>query len=330
MSINAVKQLAAAYNLSITAIAQAERGYRNHSFRLTLADGTYRNLIQYKRDADIIERIRRANAVGEFLATTGLPVRAPADPRILKISGRATVTHAALYNYLPGDTIPWEAYTQKHIKALGATLGIMHAHLTALPQPQLIQAHSATAELTTLTARMQAYFTSAQVIAALSQKLGIQVNQGWLTEQPRLIMYLSQLPNQQPLHLDLVRSNVLFQDATITGIIDFEKTAWGHPTLDVARSLAFLLVDCRYKTPNQIRKYFVYSGYIKRGGGAAPNARLLEALVSWYLFYDFYKFLRHTPYESLPHNQHFVRTCSILVHQRNILLTMSSNNLYTS
>jgi Ser/Thr protein kinase RdoA (MazF antagonist) len=338
-----IRKIAVAYGLQPQSIAAPERGYRNHSFRLDLPGGRRLNLIQYKRDPDILDRIRRANAVGEYLAGHDLPVRAPADPRILRITGRTTTTYASLYNYLPGATIPWEAYTRRHIKLLGLTMGRLHAELATMPNSDLIQTHPATTELLHQIRQILTYFAYPNVHSALRTKLGLRLNETWLSAQSTLIEYVAGLPSQQPLHLDLVRSNVLFTAASprsdlernggiqldnlaVTGIIDFEKTAWGSPLLDLARTLAFLLVDCRYKTPNQIRKYFLYSGYVKRGGGdighhrrPGHNRLLLDELVDYYLFYDFAKFLRHNPYESLSQNAHFLRTRSLLM-QRNLLV----------
>ncbi len=113
----------------------------------------------------------------------------------------------------------------------------------------------------------------------------------------------------------------------MTGILDFEKTAYGHPVFDVARTLAFLLVDCEYKGEAKIRKYFLQSGYNKRGtvnfrnpiikhGNRTTN--LLESLIDLFLLYDFYKFLRHNPYEFLEQNHHYKRTRDILL-TRNML-----------
>jgi Ser/Thr protein kinase RdoA (MazF antagonist) len=112
-----------------------------------------------------------------------------------------------------------------------------------------------------------------------------------------------------------VRGNILFDDqARITGVLDFEKTAWGHPALDIARTLAFLLVDCKYKSEDKTRKYFLISGYNKRGPARTPGSSpLLEKLITTFLLHDFYKFLRHNPYESLRNNEHFVRTRDLLV-----------------
>jgi hypothetical protein len=200
-----------------------------------------------------------------------------------------------------------------------------------MPYSRLIQAHPATDELLQHIRGNVTYFDSPKVASAMRPKLHVILHPNWLQIQLALIQYVATLPNQQPLHLDLVRSNVLFAPATPTdplqldglagaGIIDFEKTAWGHPLLDVARTLAFLLVDCLHKTTNQIRKYFLHSGYIKRGGGVIGYERrpgqtrlLLDELVDYYLFYDFSKFLRHNPYESLRHNLHYRRTRNLLL-----------------
>jgi Ser/Thr protein kinase RdoA (MazF antagonist) len=48
----------------------------------------------------------------------------------------------------------------------------------------------------------------------------------------------------------------VLNNLAITGIIDFEKTAAGPRIFDIARTLAFLLVDCKAKTPAQVTNYF--------------------------------------------------------------------------
>ncbi len=70
------------------------------------------------------------------------------------------------------------------------------------------------------------------------------------------------------LHMDFVRGNILYSqnhELRISGILDFEKAAYGSPLFDIARTYAFLLVDCKYKSEKEIGKYFLRSGYIKRG-----------------------------------------------------------------
>lgn len=287
-----------------------QKGYRNQSHLLRLPDGTLQNLIIFKAEPRAITHIADAHAVGGFLASQGLPVRHATDPRILVIKNRqGAVRHAALHNYLPGSTIPWEAYTKDHIKALGGTMGDMHRALqpfTAHVLPDAAQQNMQLSE------RMERYFSDRGVQEAIHKKLGItNVNAHFET----LHAHCAALPGQQVLHLDFVRGNVLFIGTQVSGIIDLEKTAKGHRLLDVARTLSFLLVDCKYKPEQKIRKYFLQSGYIKRGRQqlSSQDFDLLEKLIDFYLVHDFYKFLRHNPYESLFANEHFIRTKVLLL-----------------
>ena len=323
----------AAYGRHVTNLAPVQRGYRNHSYCFTTPQGDTLNLIQYKREPGIANRIRRINWLGQSLALSGLPVRTPADPRIVIATGR-TITHFGLYNYLPGETIPWEAYTQAHLKLTGLALGRLHQALAALEAPAQMRRHSAAGQLAALLDRMRAYFANPAVATALAAKLHLVLNPGLIEQQADLMNRIAILPGPQLLHLDFVRSNLLFapaqpsnplqyEDLALTGILDFEKAAWGAPVIDLARTLAFLLVDCQYKTPRQIRKYFVHSGYTKRGGGSAHQP-CLEQLVTFFLTYDLYKFLRHNPYESLRANQHFRRTVAQLL-VRNVVSIHASN-----
>ncbi|HEX9153621.1 MAG TPA: hypothetical protein VF809_02260, partial [Candidatus Saccharimonadales bacterium] len=117
--------------------------------------------------------------------------------------------------------------------------------------------------------------------------------------------------------------NILFSDepyddalkVSISGVIDFEKTAYGHPLFDIARTLAFLMIDCKHKPADKVRKYFLGSGYIKRSSADLSSSymSMLNPFIELFLFYDFYKFLRHNPYESLPDNEHFVRTVEFML-----------------
>jgi Ser/Thr protein kinase RdoA (MazF antagonist) len=149
----------------------------------------------------------------------------------------------------------------------------------------------------------------------------------WVLLYSEFLEAAQHVPGRTPLHMDLVRSNVLFRkkargdvlvldNLALSGILDLEKAAVGHPFFDIARTLAFLLVDCP-KPADKIYKYFLDSGYRKRGGRELKPATLqgqdmLETLQTLFLMYDFYKFLKQNPYESLSKNHHFKRTTDIL------------------
>jgi Ser/Thr protein kinase RdoA (MazF antagonist) len=349
MDRGVLRQILASYGVAYRSILAPQKGYRNSSYGVVCNDKTL-NLILYKSEPGILTRIKNANEAGNFVASHGLPARQTASNKIIRLASPKLVKYGALYNYLPGNTIPWEAYTMAHIKALGKTMSGMHAVLAHFGTRDL---PDVAGESLQLNKRMLHYFADDNVARALHAKLGLKVVRADFT---KLLNAAKKFPNQQALHMDFVRGNILFEDSTITGILDFEKTARGHVLFDIARTLAFLLVDCKYKEETKIRKYFLHSGYIKRGmvsselespsppapsqntvhsatrtvaasepgkgrpgferGLAGWEIQILEQLVNFFLLHDFYKFLRHNPYESLPQNQHFTRTKAMLLKRR--------------
>lgn len=311
-----IERILQQYGIQPAAVLPVQKGYRNQSFAVRLHSGKMANLIVYKTEPGITRTIGQAHTTADALASQGFPVRQALDSRILRIKTSNGLKYAALYNYLPGRTIAWEAYTKAHIKLLGETLADMHNALKGMRHGL---PHVAKQSLE-ITLRMQRYFNDPPVAAALQAKLGLAIQPNALGPMQRMLHACRSLPGQQPLHMDFVRGNVLFNDKpAITGILDFEKTALGHPTFDIARTLAFLLVDCKYKPSHKVRKYFLYSGYGKRRRLPVSWVKLTGALVNFYLLYDFYKFLRHNPYENLPQNEHFVRTRDILLKRRLIM-----------
>lgn len=321
-----LEKVLAAYGIQPRQIHAYQKGYRNEIWPVELRDGTLISLCFFKREDGILERVRRTDAVSEYLAERGMPTRRRFDRRILQLkSGKAAVL-AGTYTYLPGATIPWEAYTMNHIKLLGKAMSDMHALLADMSRAALPSVYD---EYDAIARRMKRYFDDPRVAEAMRSKLGVVPENHWYDTVSELLQVNRELPGQQVLHMDFVRGNVLFGgpapasltlgDVTLSGILDFEKTAWGHPVVDAARTLAFLLVDCKYKQPQKIDKYFLRSGYIKRGAATAPiDTELLEQYVGFFLLHDFYKLLRHNPYESLADNEHYVRTRHIL-HERNMI-----------
>ena len=305
-----IERILATYGVAGATISAPQKGYRNASYKTG-----ERNVIVYKSEPGILTRIHNANAVGAVVAAAGMPARTLADPRILQLAAGERRKYAALYHYLPGQTIPWEAYTMEHIKQLGKTMSDMHAALKSYNVAKLPEVAN---ENLAINRRMLDYFTDANVANALHAKLGLRVLHADYT---KLLAATKKLHDQQALHMDFVRGNILFNGTEVTGILDFEKAAKGHKLYDVARTLAFLLVDCKYKTEPQVRKYFLRSGYSKRGAADLRDIKigrlsLLEELTSFFLLHDFYKFLRHNPYESLPRNEHFMRTKAMLLKRR--------------
>lgn len=300
-----------AYGINYRQIFECQKGYRNEIWPILTYDDQMINITFFKREPDIVERVNRADDVSGYLSQNGMTVRTRINPKILQLKSNNDLVYAAVYDYLPGKTIPWEAYTMEHIKTLGATMSNMHFILANKPFGNLPSVYD---EYLDIANRMIAYFSDENVHRAINDKLKIKINIDSLRLYLKLLDNMKLLPGQQILHMDFVRGNVLFVDKKISGVIDFEKTTVGHTVVDIARTLAFLLVDCKYKTNEKVIKYFLYSGYIKRGNNKNIGDDLIRSkFVDMFLIYDFYKFLRHNPYESLHQNEHFVRTMDILV-----------------
>lgn len=298
------------YGIAYKTINSVQKGYRNESYAVTLPRGEIVNVIVFKNEPSILEKIHRADHASQLLSDT-LPVRVRHDRRLLKLREN---TYAGVYTYLPGVTVPWEALTKKHIKLMGQAMADMHRNWQGhLPY----DGHTINDELMPLLTRMKNYFSTDGVQRAMVDKLGATIDAGIFLNYQKLVSYATRLPGQQIIHMDMVRGNVLFGEATdgkwridnlsIKGVIDFEKTTIGHPLFDIARTLAFLSVDSP-KSEAKIYSYFLDSGYVKRGNGSLPDAKLLTELIKLFLLHDFYKFLKHTPYESLRDNYHYTRT----------------------
>lgn len=306
-----IKRICSFYKLKVKEIFPAQSGYRNKVIPILSKENEKFNLIFYKSEPDILQKIKSANSVGKYLYENNFLTRYPIK-EIVKIKSQASekVFLVCLYNYLFGETIPWEAYTSKHIKLLGGEMGKMHKALEIYSNETLSDAIE---ELKVLKYRMQTYFEIKEVKGTMQNKLEIILNVDW-NSFDSLIRKLNTLP-KQALHMDFVRGNILFSQGLkvknqlkISGVLDFEKTSLGPKILDIGRTLAFLIIDCKYKSEEKVRKYFLLNGYEKRGENKVENIELLEELLNFYWLYDFYKFLKHNPYEDLKDNEHFVRT----------------------
>ncbi len=307
------------YGITYKHLLPPTRGYRNESWPLRLESGKMLNLMLYKSESDALKKINLANDVASHLLPF-MPVRTLYDKRIVQMRSGTYIKFAALQMYLPGNTIMWDAYTMEHIKLLGMAMANMHRQLSLHKRVNgSVDTH---VELLQTLDKIEQYFSSAQVLQVVEGKLYISMYQlsCYIDIIKKVLISTGKLSGQHMLHMDFVRSNVLFSESPklhISGIIDLEKTSYGHPSFDLARTTAFLIVDCKYKTEEQVRKYFIRSGYNKRGKQKIKshyitlrNNRIyvLDILIDFFLLHDFYKFLRHNPYESLCMNEHYVRT----------------------
>ncbi len=279
------------------------KGYRNTQIHLQYGNKEYMLCI-YKKEKGIKERIDNADRIMALCYPT-LPVK----QRIKVLSTSPSLI--ILYSYLPGSTISWEGYTMKHIKGLGEYMGKLHTILSRIRYKDIEIENEIDLSILHLK-EMDKYFKEKGVLKAMKNKLKIHPT----FEIKKYLKVFNELRSMdsQILHMDFVRGNILFNaKKVITGIIDFEKCSFGPRVLDIARTLAFLLVDCKYKSEEKVRKYFLISGYSKRGKMKLSSTKLINVLVEFFLLYDFYKFLIHNPYESLEQNEHYKRTSRMLI-----------------
>ncbi|MGB3023263.1 MAG: phosphotransferase [Candidatus Saccharimonadales bacterium] len=314
------------YGIPSFQLRSVRGGYRNISHHVSSRVGEV-NVMLLKHEPCIVERIDHVDALAEHVWRAGVPVRTRYDKRIMRLHGRSD-RYIVLYHYLSGETIPWEAYTMKHIKLLGWALAEFHhaAQSYTGELPSVIK------EYRTLATRMMGYFVRDDVRTAVADKCHLMIDTAVVDSFLKLVDACTDLPDQQALHMDFVRGNILFGDGSdsrfrigdiaLTGIIDLEKAAHGPLIFDIARTLAFLYVDT-IKSADKVYKYFMHSGYIKRGKGRSDDVSLslLDDLVTLMLSYDLYKFMRDNPYESLVHNHHFRRTRDILIERKVLYYT---------
>ncbi|PLS81028.1 hypothetical protein CYG49_03340, partial [Candidatus Saccharibacteria bacterium] len=156
----------------------------------------------YKKEPEIEQRIINANAVSNFLASKGFPARTTVDSRIVQINTPSGNRFASLYGYLPGSTIPWEGYTQDHIKLLGKAMSDMHSHLQDFEVGAIPLFGD---EFTPILERMERYFTLKDVQMAMLHKLGVQCPLASIRAMRKLLKELRNVKDQQVLHMDFVR-----------------------------------------------------------------------------------------------------------------------------
>lgn len=262
-----------------------------------------------------IQQIEDTYHTAKYLEDHGIPVRTAIKTKtgkhLVRINLGKTdqdIRTVGLYNYLPGKTLPWEAYTRRHIKSLGLCMARIHKTWESMNFQKLSIPRWKT-YLKKDSAKILDYFTRNQ--DTIAQKLRLQLN---ADKMMTIVKNIQQLDENQIVHYDFVRGNILFSDKKedetypITGIIDFEKTMIATPEVDIARTISFLLIDCKYKTDKQISQNFIKEGYIRMGNGRISRLDVINTLMIYFWVRDIWKFLSSNPYDSLSLNYHYQET----------------------
>lgn len=310
-------------------VKEYAEGYMNHVFNISFDNSDKKyvvvlyNSMRYrgKKGNDFLSTLSR---VTEYLNEKGFNSR-----RAIKNKNGDYITRITLdtsnvltnprllgvYDYIEGSTLEWDAYTRRHLRSAGMKMSQMH---------RLLKDYKGNVEavtqwdnyLKTDSSRMLQYMN--KNTEHIINKLHLKFN---ITEAENLVSLLHQdtTTKNQLVHCDFVRGNILFSQKKlqniyeITGILDFEKLLFGPIEADISRTMAFLLVDCRYKSSHEIEQYFLTEGYALLGKGASFSISQLNLYMIYYWLRDFWKFLECNPYEDLKKNYHFNKTTEILI-----------------
>ncbi|MEA3357347.1 MAG: phosphotransferase [Patescibacteria group bacterium] len=305
-------------------LENSNQGYMNTCIQVSLHNPTQTYIaIIYNRPRYSTDQSRiildDAYKAAKYLHDHGLPCRIPIltkrKKRLIKFSMEDTKSEhiMGLYNFLPGNTLPWESYTRRHLRALGKCMAEMHRLLKDFPH-QTTSLPRWSDYLRNDYSKLKSYFQKNS--PAIKKKLSLQVNIKDCTELTKSLHPKSLHPksHEQTIHYDFVRGNILFSSEKhiltypITGILDFEKAMIASTAVDIARTLSFLLVDCKYKSDQEIITYFLKEGYVALGKANSPRFDQLNNLMIYFWLRDLWKFLTGNPYNDLHLNYHYTET----------------------
>lgn len=305
-------------------IKEYKQGYMNYVLNISTKKGQIFTgvLFNYNRyNGDFAKKmLENINICANYLTRFNIPVR----KALLNKSGKTISIinlnqkqrFFTLYKYLEGNTISWEAYTRRHLRSMGQTLALIHnkwtnfnGNISYIPKwEEYFNIDSI---------NLMNYFDTNYI--HIAKKLGIKLNADYIKLLINNIKKISKSSKlkKQLIHCDFVRGNILFDNIKykniykITGVLDFEKTLIGPIEFDICRTIAFLLVDCKYKSYKEIFYYFLQDGYFK-GKNISINPETFQYLIRYFITRDLWKFLQCNPYENLYLNYHFNKTVKLL------------------
>lgn len=326
-------------------IRELEQGYMNTAFTVAVLDEL--SLQKGRKFVVVIYNVNRYNDQSKkFLTQTyqaasalersGLPARTAVQNFKSQLISEVKFSDGkirliGLYRYLPGSTIPWEGYTRRHLRALGRTMAEVHK-IWSKYDGESSDIPCWGNYLESDCESMFGYFNANEnfIKNKLKVKLNSERGKQTINELRGVrIEVNSQCDLYQLIHCDFVRGNILFSDQKkdqtypITGILDFEKVMHGPREADLGRTLAFLLVDCKYKTRQEIDQYFLREGYLLKIDQSESYSKLsfnkLQTYINYFWMRDFWKLLQCNPYEDLSLNFHYGKTLQELKKQKLIL-----------
>lgn len=325
-------------------ISEFAQGFMNRVLKITF----FNNEIELSSFVGIFYNSNRYNSlesreflialdkIAELLREKGIPsrvaIKSDKEERVINLYGvefHDKKRYFSLFELLSGKTLPWEAYTRRHLRSLGMMQGKIHsAFLDIYEELNVVEIGlipTWSQYIKSDSGRLQNYLekNNETILNKLDIELSIQKIQNSINNVSSFSCpYNDPEYKSQLIHGDFVRGNILFSDIKsdliymITGVMDFEKLMLANSEIDIARTLAFLIVDCKFKTVEDIIKYYLNEGYNTLGTVDNRQKKILFSKLENYMIYfwlrDFWKYLESNPYEDLLNNEHFMRTIKLL------------------
>ncbi len=333
-------------------VEEFKQGYMNYTVRIEIIKGNDKNLytgvfynINRYHDQYAFNFLTEIYEFSKFLYDNKLPTRTAVSNKKGELLTWINEKRLfGLYNYLEGETIPWESYTRRHLHALGQRLVEFHKLGMSYLQKRQIKYIPSWREYVKVDyKKMRAYFIENSETIGMKLNFAIdfdKLNKVYqkisidkramdsstevIDKQGNEELVIKDVDEENSrmrtiLHMDFVRSNILFSDKKqgeyypITGILDFEKVLVGSVLPDLGRTLAFLFVDCKYKSYDRVLYEFLKKGYCQ---SVKVKFREIYVYMLYFLVRDMWKFLQSNPYESLSKNEHYNRTKSLLLNYK--------------
>ena len=200
-------------------------GTINTNVRIDTAAG---RLFLRVNEGKSLDDVAREAAIVSYLAARGVPTPAPLPATDGAPFARWQGQLVSLFPWLPGRTLTRAELQPAHAHAAGRALAAMHVAGAdyADKRPGRYEPPEIDRRLDAVTAADRAELADA--IAILRPELAA--------------LHADRHPNlpEGLIHADLFIDNVMYEDETLTALIDFEQAAWGRLAYDLAvTTLAF-------------------------------------------------------------------------------------------
>ncbi len=208
------------------------------------------------------ERYLLLEKLAEHMGQRGIATRHLAAPATIPLT-QSGFRWMAVYRGVAGQSIPWSDYSKRQI--ISATKYLAEIHEAG-------RSFAGRNSLVPLGARLDRWPEK----AAAAEWPGYKVNQAALTQiKTRLTALSHDQAASTVLHGDFGRANIIFQEESVSGVVDFDRAVFGHPLFDLGRFTSYLLLD------TQLPPATIFQAVCQNYPGRETSVDDLSAAVQW-------------------------------------------------